>query len=560
MKPTILFLLFLSFFSTYAQAQQINFPLIVSDGTPTGRDTLRFGLDPTASEGIDASLGEIELPPSPPSGVFDSRFVGTNLNPPPALGQGVKKDFRTGSTTFNGTKMHQIKYQPGSGTTITISWVLPQGVTGRIYDIITGSLVADTMINTGSILVSQPTVFTSLFMRINYVAIPSQPVLLTPLNGTSNLTVTPMLDWADVISATSYRLQISADSNFSTTIFNDSTLTSSQYQVLSGLLSNQSKYYWRVNAKNLAGVSAYSSKFNFTTIVTPPAVPTLLLPVNNAINIILPVVMDWSDVSGASTYRFQLAPSNSFSTLLYDDSTLISSQFNIPSGALTNNSQYFWRVRAKNTGGVSVYSSVFNFTTIVSAPTIPVLTSPANNAQLVQLNPLMKWDSISTASTYRIQISSDSTFTTTNTDTVTSLARYKVRNNGLTINVKYFWRVNAANVGGTSAYSTIFNFRTGTTDLSLNTTIIPKAFKLYNNYPNPFNPGTTIKFDIPKESFVSLKIFNILGKEIQTLTYSNLKEGQYEYYFNANNLSSGIYLIKFEADEYSGLQKIVLVK
>lgn len=72
---------------------------------------------------------------------------------------------------------------------------------------------------------------------------------------------------------------------------------------------------------------------------------------------------------------------------------------------------------------------------------------------------------------------------------------------------------------------------------------LPESFKLYQNYPNPFNAMTLIKFDIgnAKKSFVSLKIFDLLGKEITTLVNQSLSAGTYNVSFNGNGISSGIY-------------------
>ncbi len=66
-------------------------------------------------------------------------------------------------------------------------------------------------------------------------------------------------------------------------------------------------------------------------------------------------------------------------------------------------------------------------------------------------------------------------------------------------------------------------------------------FTLYQNYPNPFNPSTKIKFVIPKSSFVNLKVYNVLGKEVATLVNEERPAGNYEVEFNATDLSSGVY-------------------
>ncbi len=69
-------------------------------------------------------------------------------------------------------------------------------------------------------------------------------------------------------------------------------------------------------------------------------------------------------------------------------------------------------------------------------------------------------------------------------------------------------------------------------------------FVLYGNYPNPFNPSTAIKFYNPTRNFISIKIFDWNGREITILENKIINEGNYEYEFNANNLSSGIYFYK----------------
>lgn len=98
---------------------------------------------------------------------------------------------------------------------------------------------------------------------------------------------------------------------------------------------------------------------------------------------------------------------------------------------------------------------------------------------------------------------------------------------------------------------------TGITQISSQ---IPRAFSLSQNYPNPFNPVTILEFEIPKAGFVSLKIYDMLGKEINTLVNSNLNPGRYKYDFDAGSLTSGIYFYKLEAGNYSETKKMLLVK
>ncbi len=89
---------------------------------------------------------------------------------------------------------------------------------------------------------------------------------------------------------------------------------------------------------------------------------------------------------------------------------------------------------------------------------------------------------------------------------------------------------------------------------------LPDKFYLSQNYPNPFNPNTNIEFSLPQKSFVKLKVFDLLGRDIANLVNENLSAGSYKYDFNASALTSGIYFYKLETDNFSETRKMVLVK
>ncbi|MCP4414145.1 MAG: T9SS type A sorting domain-containing protein [Gammaproteobacteria bacterium] len=89
---------------------------------------------------------------------------------------------------------------------------------------------------------------------------------------------------------------------------------------------------------------------------------------------------------------------------------------------------------------------------------------------------------------------------------------------------------------------------------------IPIVFKLHNSYPNPFNPATTIQYDIPKKSFVELKVYDVLGRELATLVNKVQSAGYYKVDFNAEKLASGLYFYKINADNYTSVKKMLLLK
>ena len=91
-------------------------------------------------------------------------------------------------------------------------------------------------------------------------------------------------------------------------------------------------------------------------------------------------------------------------------------------------------------------------------------------------------------------------------------------------------------------------------------TNIPSNFELKQNYPNPFNPSTTLSFVIGHSSFVSLKVYDLLGREVATLVNETKTPGNYEVNFNAPNLPSGIYLYKLQAGSLTESKKMILLK
>ncbi len=91
-------------------------------------------------------------------------------------------------------------------------------------------------------------------------------------------------------------------------------------------------------------------------------------------------------------------------------------------------------------------------------------------------------------------------------------------------------------------------------------TLVPKQFSLSQNYPNPFNPNSKIKFQIAKSGDTKLVVFDMLGREVETLVNENLNPGTYEVDFEGSNFSSGVYFYKLTAGSYAETKKMSLIK
>jgi len=127
------------------------------------------------------------------------------------------------------------------------------------------------------------------------------------------------------------------------------------------------------------------------------------------------------------------------------------------------------------------------------------------------------------------------------------------------------WSINWDNT--TTCHTTRYEFAKnysrifvpGSNGVEENNSVV-KDFKLNQNYPNPFNPSTLITFEVKKSSFITIKVFDNLGKEVNTIVNKNFTPGSYEVNFNAEALSGGTYYYKLTAGDYSETRKMILVK
>jgi endo-1,4-beta-xylanase len=197
--------------------------------------------------------------------------------------------------------------------------------------------------------------------------------------------------------------------------------------------------------------------------------------------------------------------------------------------------------------------------TYLSPPPIPVTISPSSSASGVPRNPTLVWYSSNNAKSYHIQVSTNSDFPSAIVDTTITDTLLTLR--PLNANSRYYWRVSALNNNGTSEYSVTADFTTGEKIVDVKELDgIPKEFKLSQNFPNPFNPTTTIKFSLPVKSNVTLSLINTLGQVVKVITSGNFEAGNHEVTLDANRLSSGVYFYKLSTGDYSDIKKLVLMK
>ncbi len=200
----------------------------------------------------------------------------------------------------------------------------------------------------------------------------------------------------------------------------------------------------------------------------------------------------------------------------------------------------------------------------VVRPIPPVLVSPVGTTE--PRNPRLVWRTSALALSYHLQVASNSIFNSlvvdsTLADTVNQLSP-------LAASTTYYWRVSASNDSGPGSYSSVAVFRTGDQIQAVEESPgQPVQFALEQNYPNPFNPETTIEYSIaagssasPFASAVRLAVYDLLGREVALLVNERKLPGRYRVRFDGSSLSSGVYLCRLTAGEYSASRTMCLVK
>ena len=318
---------------------------------------------------------------------------------------------------------------------------------------------------------------------------------------------------------------------------------------LSGSGTSYQNFGWIYTNTSTAGLLNDSQTYTDSG----PAVPVLNSPTNLTKNQNTSLTLSWNAAQNAQSYDLQYSPDNNFinTTVLNNSITTTSKDIS----SLSNGIKYYWRTRSKNSSGVSAFSNPFNFSTKLLAPNN--LTSQVDAQNKVRLN----WNDQSTnedgfAIERKLGQANFSEINRVNQNILT------FTDNSVLPNNSYSYRVMAYNSVAESDYS---NISTITVTSVEGDGVLPTEFKLYNNYPNPFNPSTEISFAVPKESKFKLIVYNLLGQIISE--YNGIKNaGLYNIHFNAGDNPSGIYIYTLTAESlidnerFSKSNKMLLIK
>lgn len=294
-------------------------------------------------------------------------------------------------------------------------------------------------------------------------------------------------------------------------------------------------------------------------ILNIPNTPVLASPSNGLLGAEIMIQLKWNKSQFADKYYLKLAYDSLFTNIVFKDSLLTDTTRSFYLNTLT---KYYWKVSARNQAGSSPYSQTWSFKT-KGMPSVPLRIAPVNNANNLSKPVVFKWNKAfeSTGNglieKYLLEVTRDTVtmanyFLRTPADTVWT-------EDSISYNSVYYWRISAKSNLGWGPKSSWWKFTT-TTDISRINDIIPDKFELFNNYPNPFNPSTKIKFDLPENINVYLAIYDISGRKIEEIIKGKFNAGSYIINFNAGRLSSGIYFYRLVAGNFVSTKKMILIK
>lgn len=188
------------------------------------------------------------------------------------------------------------------------------------------------------------------------------------------------------------------------------------------------------------------------------------------------------------------------------------------------------------------------------------LESPQNGAEALETSQLLRWVPLADADEYEIVISKEENFNQPVVEeTLLNSRDFDFQN--LDENTVYYWKVRARNEHGTGSWSETRTFNTGlSTSINDENTELPAEPGLSQNYPNPFNPSTQISYKLPRSTYVQLKVYNLLGKEVASLENSQKRAGTHSVTFDASGLSSGIYYYRLQTSDFLEVKSMTLIK
>ncbi len=372
------------------------------------------------------------------------------------------------------------------------------------------------------------------------------PVLIMPENNAQNVALNQQFSWS-FDSQYEYQFQLSKQSNFSSLV-EDITFSSDAF--ITNKLENETSYFWRVRIKQDNVFSDWSEVRTFTTESYTPQIPEIINPNNNETTLRIKPIFMWESFDENLKYHLQVGDRSTFSFKLIDEDDIEGNELNSINYNLKPETEYFWRIRAKDGDLYSNWSETFKFTT-GKMPQETQLISPINNGIVVKEEDwTFSWEKEDNASNYLLtvysfnvenQLQDSVKVDIESTSFIIKESDFENRNMFTSWNISTY---NSGMLGGVSE-TWIFEPR-DMASAKLNTeedVVI---------YPNPVDNFVTLS--VLNQNFYNskLKLYDMKGNLLINQVLNENKQT-----LNMVDFSSGMYLIIIEQDNKFYFSKII---
>ncbi|MBW7872455.1 MAG: DUF4082 domain-containing protein [Ignavibacteria bacterium] len=390
---------------------------------------------------------------------------------------------------------------------------------------------------------------------------PVVPNLSWPVGNTTVYNTSTTLSWWLGVASDGYTFDVEFTDGGALT--GNPTVTGiTSFSHFIPLLHAGKTYKWSVRSKKNNVYSAWAAEEEFTTIsgIAAVDVPVPSWPIGDNTVYTTDQRLSWymNGPSAGLTYnlRYSVNPDMSGAIVIPGISETGYDLSNLALGT-----SYYWEVNSSDGVVTSAWSPTASFVTWSGSwVVVPRPGSPAQGVYISSSAPTLTWylpTAGNAVTGYSVQIADNPNFinavTKQTSETNLSILTASGQNT-------VYWRVSSMNANGDlSAYSSTSVFSNNSPN-SVNDGEIPTQFELNQNYPNPFNPSTTISFSVPKESFVTIKIYDVTGTLVKTLVSENKVVGNYKVTFDASALGSGVYFYRLEAGDVAITKKMMLLK